>query len=1341
MITISLPETLPGTLDLAALNRQLRAGTIRLDWAAVARATPDALRALLAGLDLSDDADLLGLGTVPEPLLDGVSAALDSTQHRRGTTSRQKREEQAPRPTPRAAALWPQPATQLALPEDAALETVNAIEPEPATGALGGESKGPIDDAQPPVPPVLPRIAQAALRRQLQALVAADLLGPAGGEEEEVGDEDVTERYLVGMIAPQRVAVRREAQDALAVSADDGASEDGDSDQGAPASTTLFPSSLGFTCSISGEARTLRVTARWGRYERTRSTTLTDPKSGNPKMVWKRRQMSGSIDAIPLCEGEIAAQPLSDEQPEVYVRGQIRRLEQNWLCTLFLVNGQPEPQRQADRAWLFQAELAADAPDATAIFCRHPIAQTYQHVDPDDQRERRAMAMLYRHQTEFAVGHGVAVHAVCAPGVTDAAVRIETRAIPSYEVPQTVSPSPPDIPRLDALVLDMKALAQLDAGALVAALSPLPATYARWIEDQAARTRDSAAGLADYQQAAQEALTNCRAVLQRIREGIGVLEQNDKALQCFRFMNRAMWLQRIHTLAAEATRRGELRTAESYDEPKHRTWRLFQLAFILINLPALTDLRHPDRSASPDAVADLLWFPTGGGKTEAYLGLTAYTLAIRRLHGPILGRSGEAGVAVLMRYTLRLLTLQQFQRASALICACEHIRQGATSRGDLRWGTEPFRLGLWVGQRTTPNWTDQSAEAILQEHGRYRQASAFGGSGTPAQLTNCPWCGAKIDPGRHIKVSTFQQGTGRTLIYCGDQMGGCPFSERWASGEGLPVIVVDEEIYRRLPSLVIATVDKFAQLPWKGAVSMLFGRVNGHCPRHGYRSPDLPDSDSHPARNGLPAVRTQPCGPLRPPDLIIQDELHLISGPLGTLVGLYESAVDALATWDVLGQRVRPKVIASSATVRRATEQMHALFLRRVNVFPPHGLDAQDNFFSRQCEPSDDAAGRLYVGICAPGRRMKRVLIRVYAAYLLAAQALYLRYGTLADPWMTLVGYFNSIRELAGMRRLVEENVRTALDHGEQHGFSKRHSPILEELTSRKGSSDIPALLDRMEIAFSSETTALRRQKSAAPSEHPLPLDVLLATNMISVGVDVKRLGLMVVASQPKTTAEYIQATSRVGRAFPGLVCTVLNWTRPRDVSHYEAFEHYHATFYSHVEALTVTPFAPRALDRGLSALLVTLIRQRGDEYNANDRAGRLMADHPYVREAIETLVVRAKEVTGDDALVGLARHELSRRLDTWLASAADRSGGRVLGYQERDDGKTLGLLHPPDLGPWQVFTCLNSLRDVEPTTALVLDDRPLGDEGARRFVFVPTADDKIGSEAGEEQEGQNDDA
>ena len=792
------------------------------------------------------------------------------------------------------------------------------------------------------------------------------------------------------------------------------------------------------------------------------------------------------------------------------------------------------------------------------------------------------MMMLYRRQVSFAIGHGIGVHAETVKDDPTRAVRLSTRVIPTYDVPRTEAPTTVEIPGLADLVLDMKGLAESSMTELASKLIPLAISYAAWIAEQTARIENPGAGLARYQHVAEQAMGECQRTLARIQEGITLLSTNRHAAQAFSFMNKAMWQQRIHALYAEERRRGLSTSLEEKDRPENRSWRPFQLAFILLNLPALTDLHHPDRSAEPSAVADLLWFPTGGGKTEAYLGLTAYTLAIRRLQGTIEGHSGEEGIAVIMRYTLRLLTLQQFQRATALICACEMLRQEDRQH---TWGMTPFRLGLWVGQRTTPNTTEQSEEASMQDRGQYQRGSAIGGVGSARQLTNCPWCGSPIEAGRDIKVEPFAKGRGRTFIYCGDILGHCPFSRK-KSSEGLPVLVVDEEIYRCLPALLISTVDKFAQMPWNGATQMLFGKVDKHCSRHGFYRPDLQDKDHHRAVGSFPAARSLAHAPLRPPDLIIQDELHLISGPLGTLVALYEVAVDYLSTWMVDGKMVRPKVVAATATIRRAAQQVQALFMRQVNVFPPQGLDVTDNFFARQREPDEATPGRRYVGICASGRRLKAALIRVYVAYLSAGQYLYNHYGQATDPWMTLVGYFNSMNELGGMRRFVEDDVRSRLIRMEQRGLARRNAPLLEELTSRKSSTDIPDVLDKLERMFD----------PARETGSPRPLDVLLATNMISVGVDVKRLGLMIVAGQPKTTAEYIQATSRVGRNAPGLSCVVFNWVRPRDLSHYEQFEHYHATFYQQVEALSVTPFAPRAIDRGLAALLVSYVRLLGSE-------------------------------------------------------------------------------------------------------------------------------------------------
>jgi hypothetical protein len=1138
------------------------------------------------------------------------------------------------------------------------------------------------------------------IREELEQMVLKDLLGPVGGPEEEIDEPSVRDRYLVGMLAPKRQELSPEEFDELPQGGS-GSVEDGSTESTSPATKTMFPSSFGMTFGVGLKTKALQITARWGHYHRDRSETLTTP-SGDKKLVWKRSQREAVSEPIPLTVGRLNWTP-DAEFPQVQVQGLVRKRD-HWSVTLFLVNGQEEPKKLRDTAWLFQPELVVESPDHGPVFHSRPQQKDPGKADPVTFAEEQEMAMLYRHHVEFGVGHGVSLHADCPGGVCAKAHRLSTRVVPTYEVPRTTPPTAADWPKLAGLVVDMKELGEAPTPALEAKLRPLLTAYAAWIEDRQADLQKP--DLALYQKPGQAALDGCRDTLRRIEAGLRLLREDEKAAEAFRFANLVMWQQRIHTILSLKRRKDEPEDERAIDVPANRSWYPFQLAFILLNLPGITRLDHRDRSDDAEAVADLLWFPTGGGKTEAYLGLSAYTMGLRRLQGPVAGRSGEQGVAVLMRYTLRLLTIQQFQRATALICACEVIRRG----DETTWGKEPFRIGLWVGQRTTPNTTDQAAEAIQQEHGgKYKGR----GSGSPAQLTNCPWCGAKIQPGRDIKVEGYAKGRCRTISFCGDVLGRCPFSAKNSPLEGIPVLVVDEEIYRRLPTLLIATVDKFAQMPWNGKVQMLFGQVEGYCGRHGFRSPEVEDADSHPKRDKHPPAKTTPHPLLRPPDLIIQDELHLISGPLGTLVGLYETAVDKLCSWEVNGKTVRPKVIASTATIRKAGDQIHATFLRRVNVFPPNGLDVRDNFFALQRPPSEDLPGRRYVGICAPGRRLKVALIRVYVALLAAAQTLYEKkgYGREVDPWMTLIGYFNSMRELGGMRRLVDDDVQTRLKKMDQRGLAVRLLSSVDELTSRKDSTDIPGVLDHLEVTFDPPSEAKRKELQRRGHFKDLPkrpLDVLLATNMVSVGVDVQRLGLMVVGGQPKTTAEYIQATSRVGRKFPGLVFVAYNWTRPRDLSHYECFEHYHATFYNHVEALSVTPFASGALSRGLTALLVSCVRLQGTEFNANKRAGKIERNHPYVKEAVKTILRRAELVgnaTDDGEFLSTLKAELNERLDEWLTEAQQWAGGRVLGYDEERDGITVGLLHRPGLEPWDDFTCLNSLRDVEPNVSLIFQD------------------------------------
>ncbi|MFB7579962.1 DISARM system helicase DrmA [Streptomyces hydrogenans] len=1183
---------------------------------------------------------------------------------------------------------------------------------------------------EPELPgPVLSVPTPQELRDKLFELVVHDLLGPTGDKAEELAGNPL-DHYIIGRLAPggmpagsgtaagngaPRIVGKEIAPESL-----DGTSvspeqepEAGDQEPSAPNVPSLHPSTLGLTIRVDRQVQELSVDCAWARYE------LGDSQiEGNPRRVFHRVPCSGTVD-VKLVEGELEARPLHTRHfPHIVVRGRARVHEGSWLVSLFLVNGQED--KPGSSHWMFQATMAVAGAPGTAPFLPRHTAEPV----GGDKDERRSLAMTYRFHPEFAIGHGTGVHAETSPSDPRRAVRITTTATPTYEVPHTDVPDPAtdadtDLSELNALMLDMRELSTMEAEPLRAALLPLVDGYRSWIERQRQSVDDPASGLDTYRAEAAENLSLATTAADRIQAGIDLLRDDAEALAAFRFANRAMAHQRVHTIAAQERRRTaglSLQEAvEAADMPKNRSWRPFQLAFLLLNLPSLADPGHPERADHTSARADLLWFPTGGGKTEAYLGLTAFTLAIRRRRPDLGGLDAEHGVAVIMRYTLRLLTIQQFQRAAALICACEVIRRESPEQ----WGDNPFRIGLWVGGRVTPNTTDQAAD-WARDQKKDRGRGNFGRMGSPHQLTSCPWCGTKMEAGRDIGVDKTLR---RTFITCPDPYE-CPFGASAfglpADEQGLPVLVVDEEIYRYPPSLVIATVDKFAQMPWKGDTQALFGQVSRRCTRHGYVTPSAVDaeweSSSHPAAGGHPAATTVDTVRVRPPDLIVQDELHLISGPLGSLTGLYETAIDRLSTWEPTpGQAVRPKVIASTATVRRADRQIHDLFARRTAVFPPSGLSADDTFFARR-RPTDHTPGRRYVGICAQGVRTKSVAIRVFVAQLAAAQYLYETYGPgeLTDPYMTLVGYFNSLRDLGGMRRLVEDDVSTRLLRADRRGLAVRRIGDPAELTSRMASDAIPDILEKLDLIFDPKR----------PKGSPRPIDVLLATNMIAVGVDVSRLGVMVVSNQPKSTAEYIQATSRVGRRAPGLVFTLLNWARPRDLSHYETFESFHASIYQHVEALSVTPFADRALDRGLTGVLASLVRNLKADYNANRGAQWVDRRGEVVSHAVQSLTHRAEDVMGDRHIANEVRARLDARLDYW--DQKKKAPGAVLGYRSaRRQGDVAPLLLEPDSGPWRLMTCPTSLREVEPPIRLILTGDAGGDlSGEPPYAPRPQSDD-----------------
>ena len=798
--------------------------------------------------------------------------------------------------------------------------------------------------------------------------------------------------------------------------------------------------------------------------------------------------------------------------------------------------------------------------------------------------------------------------------------------------------------------------------------------YETWIEE---REVEADTVLPPDRTVAVEHVQAQRRSLERMRAGLTAIAEDENAFRSFKFANRAMAMQRRASIRVLRKRRGE----EPLDDSAvPAEWRPFQLGFIL---QAITGLVYPDRDDRE--VADLLWYPTGGGKTEAYLGLTAFTFALRRRWRVRDGYDFSRGTAVIMRYTLRLLTIQQFQRALALTCACEIIRREAPDQ----WGDTPFTIGLWVGQSVTPNQYVDSKDALER-----LSSGETVWEGSPYQLLFCPWCGDDLLPRNYETDDELQ----RTHITC--LAADCAFGAS-RSEHGLPALVVDAEISRHPPSLLLATVDKFAQMAWNGRVRTLFRKGRPRMPAAWGSSVHRSSTPrSHRGSASRPAAQVRDLDqPLAPPDLIIQDELHLISGPLGSLVGIYESVVDGLATRRHDSGSIRPKIVASTATVRRARSQLRALFDRDTDIFPPLGLDAGDSFFA--VENRKDS-GRLYVGVFGPGKSIKTTLVRTYSALLSRARFEFDEAVAVdpddveADAYMTLVGYFNSLRELGGTLRLLDDDVPARLRVLRNRGFGPNR--ILyekdRELTSRRRSSEITSTLKALDRTF----------HNVEPGSYPI--DVLLASNMISVGVDIDRLGLMVVSAQPKTSAEYIQATSRVGRQHPGLVIEVYNWVRPRDISHYERFVHYHDTFYRHVEATSVTPFSERARDRALPGVLASYIRQgvsglAGPE-NAADRFDE---DDPLVDAIIKELAARAGRVAERDEVLPDTEVQLRSLIDQWTAAVRAEPelvySSRGLGKQQDQRAVLLRRMEAESgCGMWPVA---GSLREVENEVDVIL--------------------------------------
>jgi hypothetical protein len=939
--------------------------------------------------------------------------------------------------------------------------------------------------------------------------------------------------------------------------------------------------------------------------------------------------------------------------------------------TVFLVNRRNTAHRYyADVSYVFQARLELVCERG---FCARRDLSGVGTQDFD----RRVADLHYRDVCDYAVGRNAAAGWDTNREHPTVVARVWTDPLPTAEVERVAPNEDPEL--TSKVVLGMEALATLakqGGAALKAGLSGLPALYAQWIALEQAKI--SSLDAPSRRATAQELIVAMQNAEARISAGITLLDANPIARDAFRLMNEAI---------AMAARR---RNAGQNGDPaaqKAPAWRPFQLAFILLNISGLADRYNLDRE-----IADLLFFPTGGGKTEAYLGLAAFTICWRRISGPgLLG----AGVTVIMRYTLRLLTLDQLGRAAGVICALELLRQNKANvdeRGRRVLGDWPIEIGLWVGSDASPNRLGRTGDADQTTAvGRVRRYKNGQDKRAPAPLKVCPWCGTPFTP-NSFSCTPNERAPQNMEIRCANTA--CDF----IGDRPLPVLTVDETIYRRLPAFLIATVDKFASLPWVGETGAFFGHVDRFDAGIGFYGAAEPRL-GRPLGNGWT---------LDPPDLIIQDELHLISGPLGTIAGLYEAAIDHLASRGTGDHRVRSKIVASTATVRRAEAQIVALFDRpKTCMFPPAGIDRTDSFFARTVPSSRDPA-RLYVGIAAQGRGPKLVFLRALTTLLSAAEAEFeaaenagIRPNP-ADPYMTALCYFNALRELGGARRIVEDEVRDRVQrYGTQRirlepktaPFANRQIAEPMELTSRESTDKVAEAKQRLDASFGGNARTV---------------DVALATNMISVGLDIVRLGLMLVLGQPKTAAEYIQTTSRVGRDLnrPGLIVTVLNVHKPRDRMHFEQFGSFHRSFYRAVEATSVTPWASRALDRALAATVVASIRHTDPEMTPEQAVVEMRA-HAALGARVRDLILARAPASAIAGGPQALSDQIDAILEDWMDTVdLQTAGGSPFRYREAKSPQR--LLHQPlELGVDNLppahkrFLAGRSMRDVEPPVQL----------------------------------------
>jgi hypothetical protein len=1040
-------------------------------------------------------------------------------------------------------------------------------------------------------------------RDQILRRLVEDLVGPLSPNE--VLTDRPTQRYSTGILYPQGSRMRVEEDEdrgaAVNVTEDAGSTSE---EAGVSLHAALKPSVAGLSFAVQGTSESspsIHVEVRCAVYRRFAVNEEGNEVEGEPPSRKLERWRRTPLNAA--CPIDLSKRETRIELGELGVAGMEIYALVVPIAEVLTVTVAASNRRQRGDSAAFDEEQHFFQVELSILGVQNGSFAPRPSRKAETDEDSRIAALIYRDVKEYVVGHTCSARAMLED---DAVAELRTDWIPAVHVPSTSDRGDKAFDALRAsgkqqpLVSSWLATAKPEA--LHAGLTAVVDVYSSWIGQEDKRIPELPANL---QPQARKHIDRCRDGARRMADGITAIRDDVDVRTAFQISQDAMmrqfsWLQQGTALE----------------------WRPFQLAFQLLVLASLADREHKDRQ-----IMDLLWFPTGGGKTEAYLALTSFVIALRRLRASKSDDGG--GVAVLMRYTLRLLTVQQFQRAAAMILATELVRRRGENgeKGVPKLGKAPIGIGLWVGASATPLTLSDAV------------GKGDGDPSTPKQLTTCPCCGQDLSWNVTRKES---------IVECRADANDCELA---ATGARLPIWTIDEEVYRHAPSLLIGTVDKFAQIVRKLETRVIFGRGTS---RH-------------------------------PPDLIVQDELHLISGPLGSIAGLYEVAIDELCRVE----SQRPKIIGSTATIRRAEDQILRLFDRDTYQFPAPGLDAGNSGFA-VTDPT--RPGRLYVGLTTAGRSATYMLQALVASLLQSASDPSIS-DQERDWYWTLVTYFNSLRELGRALVLMQDDVPVSVSQfAARRSEPKRRVDVPAELTSRVRSYEIRDMLDRL--------------TRAVPD--PEAVDLLLASNMISVGMDIPRLGLMVVNAQPKTLSEYIQATSRVGRGkVPGLVITMYNSMRARDRSHFETFETWHRCLYRDVEATSVTPFASRAQDKALHAVLVALVRHTVPGMETRPILDDIRrADAERIAGLIESRVARV-----DAPERAVVAQKLKRLIDEWCSRSDLQT------YWEDFAKKTSLLMSAeqfaakadvdPDLDPEGARRALwptpNSMREVEPGAPFIL--------------------------------------